>query len=116
VDTVLSPRFYTTDFAAMDRIDVSPVRAEWDALIAEMEADPNKRHFKRTDQFDGVIEGLEPELKREFIDFLVSSMTSEFSGCILYARSPSGEEPDVKKLFKLLARDESRHAASSTTP
>ena len=41
-DTVLSPHFYTTDFDALDRIDVEPVRAEWDKLMAGFEADANR--------------------------------------------------------------------------
>lgn len=110
-DTVLTPRFYTTDFDALDAIDVSPVREEWDQLIADMVGDPNKTHFRHKNDFAGIIEGLEPELRAEFTDFLVSSMTSEFSGCVLYAEiARRTKNPDVKQLFKLLARDESRHA------
>ena len=50
-ESLLSPRFYTTDFAAMDRIDVSPLRAEWDTMLAEYEGDNNHDHFQRTPEF-----------------------------------------------------------------
>ena len=111
-NTLLTPRFYTTDFDEMDAIDVSPIREEWDALIAQMVADPNKGHFKKNDDWGTVDwDGMEPELKKEFLDFLISSCTAEFSGCVLYKEMKRrGNNKDITQLFQLMARDEARHA------
>jgi len=113
--SMLNPRFYTTDFDAMDRIDVSPVRHEWDQMMKEYEGDNNHDHFQRDAQFADEVASLmpqlSPEMRQEFLDFLVSSLTSEFSGCILYNEIRKNiNNPDIKQLMTYMARDESRHA------
>ena len=114
-DSLLSPKFYTTDFEAMNRIDVSALRPEWDAMLAEYEGDNNHDHFQRTPEFAKEVEEhfskVSPELRQEFVEFLISSLTSEFSGCILYNEIQKNvTNPDIKALMRYMARDESRHA------
>jgi magnesium-protoporphyrin IX monomethyl ester (oxidative) cyclase len=109
--SLLAPRFYKTDFEAMDRFDFTPLRSEWDTLLAEFERDVNRSHFERDEQFKDEVQALPPELKQEFIDFLISSVTAEFSGCVLYNDIKQNvQNPDMRALMGYMTRDESRHA------
>lgn len=111
VDALLTPRFYTTDHAAIDAASVEPVRQEWDALMAEFQADNNDEHFTRPPDMASKVSELPPGLYREFNEFLISSITSEFSGCVLYAElKKKVKNKDMKDVFGYMARDESRHA------
>ncbi len=110
-ENIISPRFYTTDFDALDKLDVSSVREEWDLMMDEYRRDENAGHFERSEEFKADIESLPPDLRKEFLDFLVSSVTSEFSGCVLYSDiKRKVNNPDIKELMGYMARDESRHA------
>lgn len=110
-DTLLTPRFYRTDYAAMDRIDVNPIRAQWQSLMDEYKADTNKMHFQRPANLMADYSQLPEGLYKEFVDFLVSSITSEYSGCVLYNEiKKKVTNEDMRELFTYMARDEARHA------
>jgi magnesium-protoporphyrin IX monomethyl ester (oxidative) cyclase len=108
-DTLLAPRFYRTDYAAMESIDVTPVRKQWDAMMAEFDRDENRDHFRKEIHFDPA--DLPEEVREDFLDLLVSSVTAEYSGCVLYKEIEKHvKNPDIARLMNAMARDESRHA------
>ena len=110
-NTLLNPRFYKTDYAALEHLDVSSVRGEWDRMMAEFKRDENGDHFNRNAQFDAEVRELPPALHQEFLDFLISSVTAEFSGCVLYSEiKRQVRNPDMRDLMSCMARDEARHA------
>ena len=110
--TILSPRFYTTDFEAMDKLDVGAVRREWDGADrgTARRSERGPLHPQRRVRCRPRRHG-PPSCSKEFLEFLVSSVTAEFSGCVLYAEIKTRiKNPDIKELFAYMARDEARHA------
>ena len=112
-ETILSPRFYTTDFEAMENMDLSINEEELEAICEEFRKDYNRHHFVRNTEFEGAAEKLDPETRELFVDFLEGSCTSEFSGFLLYkelSRRIKDQNPLLAECFAHMARDEARHA------
>ena len=112
-DTILTPRFYTTDFDAMAAMDLRPNEVELEAICEEFRKDYNRHHFVRNEAFEGAADKLDPETRRVFIEFLEQSCTSEFSGFLLYkelSRRIKDRNPLLAECFAHMARDEARHA------
>ncbi|MEG5034711.1 magnesium-protoporphyrin IX monomethyl ester (oxidative) cyclase [Microcoleus sp. AT3-D2] len=112
-ETILTPRFYTTDFDEMAKMDISVNEAELEAIIQEFRVDYNKNHFVRDAEFDQSWEHIDGEKRQLFIEFLERSCTAEFSGFLLYkelGRRLKGKNPVLAEGFNLMSRDEARHA------
>jgi magnesium-protoporphyrin IX monomethyl ester (oxidative) cyclase len=112
-ETLLTPRFYTTDFDKVAQMDLSEDEKELRAVIAELKADYNRNHFIRDEEFKQSWECIDGQTRIAFIDFLERSCTSEFSGFLLFkelTRKLKNRSPLLSEAFEYLARDEARHA------
>ena len=112
-ETILTPRFYTTDFEEMANMDISLNEDELQAILEEFRVDYNRHHFVRDEQFQKSWDSISGETRKVFIEFLERSCTAEFSGFLLYkelGRRLKGRSPVLAEIFTLMARDEARHA------
>lgn len=112
-ETILTPRFYTTNFDEMAKMDISLNRKEFEAILEEFKVDYNKNHFIRDEEFSQSWNNLDEKTRALFIEFLERSCTAEFSGFLLYkelSRRIKNENPILAECFALMSRDEARHA------
>lgn len=112
-ETLLTPRFYTTNFDEMAQLDISLNLQEFEALLKEFRADYNRQHFIRDEEFEQSWNNLDDQTKALFIEFLERSCTAEFSGFLLYkelSRRLQTSSPIIAECFLLMSRDEARHA------
>jgi len=88
-ETVLTPRFYTTDFDEMEELfslEKNPTldMEEFDAMLSEFKTDYNQTHFVRNETFKKAADSITGPARKIFIEFLERSCTAEFSGFLLY--------------------------------
>ncbi|GFH14946.1 rubrerythrin domain-containing protein [Haematococcus lacustris] len=104
-ETLLTPRFYTTDFDEMERLfskEINPNinMEELNACLAEFRQDYNKKHFVRNQTFAPAAAAIQGPTRKIFIEFLERSCTAELKD----------SAPEVAEMFLLTSRDEARHA------
>ena len=112
-ETLLTPRFYTTDFKEMAELDISSNIKEIEAIVEEFRIDYNRDHFIRDKEFLNTWDFFDDKTRNIFIEFLERSCTAEFSGFLLYkeiSRNLKKVNPLLAEGFSFMSRDEARHA------
>jgi magnesium-protoporphyrin IX monomethyl ester (oxidative) cyclase len=112
-ETLLTPRFYTTNFKELSALDISSNREEIEAIVEEFRIDYNRDHFIRDKEFLNTWDFFDEKTRNIFIEFLERSCTAEFSGFLLYkeiSRNLKKENPLLAEGFSFMSRDEARHA------
>eukprot|EP00775_Hariotina_reticulata_P003879 gene3879-4134_t len=117
-ETILTPRFYTTDFDEMEQLFSQQINPhldmdELESMCTEFKNDYNQRHFVRNETFKAAADQISGDTRKIFVEFLERSCTAEFSGFLLYkelGRRLKTTNPVVAEIFTLMSRDEARHA------
>jgi len=114
-ETLLTPRFYTTNFQELSTLDISSNKKEIEAIIQEFRMDYNRDHFIRDKEFllNQNWHQFDEKTRNIFIEFLERSCTAEFSGFLLYkeiSRNLKKVNPLLAEGFSFMSRDEARHA------
>ena len=112
-DTLLTPRFWTTDFRELENLNIYKEEKAIEAVLKEFSADYNLKHFVRDARFKDGLAHLSNEEKELLLVFLERSCMSEYSGFLLYKEASlrlQKKNPILAKCFHCLSRDEARHA------
>lgn len=112
-ETLLTPRFYTTNFEEISKLDISSNIEEIQAIVDEFRIDYNRDHFIRDKEFLATWDFFDEKTRNIFIEFLERSCTAEFSGFLLYkeiSRNLKKTNPLLAEGFSFMSRDEARHA------
>lgn len=112
-ETLLTPRFYTTNFKEIAELDISSNVDEIKAIVEEFRIDYNRDHFIRDKEFLNTWDFFDGKTRDIFIEFLERSCTAEFSGFLLYkeiSRNLKKSNPLLAEGFSFMSRDEARHA------
>jgi len=112
-ETLLTPRFYTTDFKEICELDISSNIEEIQSIVEEFRIDYNRDHFIRDKEFLNTWDYFDTKTRNIFIEFLERSCTAEFSGFLLYkeiSRNLKKYNSLLAEGFSYMSRDEARHA------
>jgi len=112
-ETLLTPRFYTTNFQEISELDISSNIEEIKSIVEEFRVDYNRDHFIRDKEFLNTWDFFDEKTRNIFIEFLERSCTAEFSGFLLYkeiSRNLKKTNPLLAEGFSFMSRDEARHA------
>ena len=112
-ETLLTPRFYTTNFQEICELDITSNIEEIESIVEEFRIDYNRDHFIRDKEFLTTWDCFDEKTRNIFIEFLERSCTAEFSGFLLYkeiSRNLKKKNPLLAEGFSFMSRDEARHA------